>query len=92
VSEKGGRNPAQAHIKVVQWWGEAKIGIDDHQNWQVRFSLTSDQLNDVMTYSGKTIDLRPKKFLLLEHLVRNVSRPVTRTMILELYGTRPSRV
>jgi two-component system OmpR family response regulator len=32
---------------------------------------------------GKTIDLRPKEFLLLEYLVRNVNRPVTRTMILE---------
>jgi DNA-binding response OmpR family regulator len=27
--------------------------------------------------------LRPKEFLLLEYLVRNVNRPVTRTMILE---------
>jgi two-component system, OmpR family, response regulator len=32
---------------------------------------------------GKSIDLRPKEFLLLEYLVRNVNRPVTRTMILE---------
>jgi two-component system OmpR family response regulator len=32
---------------------------------------------------GKAIDLRPKEFLLLEYLVRNANRPVTRTMILE---------
>jgi two-component system OmpR family response regulator len=32
---------------------------------------------------GKAIDLRPKEFLLLEYLVRNVNRPVTRSMILE---------
>src|SRR6202167_4449492 len=32
---------------------------------------------------GKSIDLRPKEFLLLQYLVRNVNRPVTRTMILE---------
>jgi two-component system OmpR family response regulator len=32
---------------------------------------------------GKAIDLRPKEFLLLEYLLRNVNRPVTRTMILE---------
>jgi DNA-binding response OmpR family regulator len=32
---------------------------------------------------GKSIDLRPKEFLLLEYLVRNVNRPVTRAMILE---------
>jgi DNA-binding response OmpR family regulator len=33
--------------------------------------------------SGKAIDLRPREFLLLEYLIRNVNRPVTRTMILE---------
>ncbi len=32
---------------------------------------------------GKFIDLRPKEFLLLEYLLRNANRPVTRTMILE---------
>jgi len=32
---------------------------------------------------GKTMDLRPKEFLLLEYLVRNANRTVTRTMILE---------
>jgi two-component system, OmpR family, response regulator len=32
---------------------------------------------------GKPIDLRPKEFLLLEYLVRNANRLVTRTMILE---------
>ena len=32
---------------------------------------------------GKVIDLRPKEFLLLEYLVRNVNRPLTRAMIIE---------
>jgi two-component system OmpR family response regulator len=32
---------------------------------------------------GKVIELRPKEFLLLEYLVRNVNHLVTRTMILE---------
>jgi two-component system OmpR family response regulator len=32
---------------------------------------------------GKAFDLRPKEFLLLEYLVRNANRPLTRTMILE---------
>jgi two-component system OmpR family response regulator len=35
------------------------------------------------TRLGKAIDLRPKEFRLLEYLVRNVNRPLTRTMILE---------
>ena len=33
--------------------------------------------------SGREIYLGPKEFLLLKYLVRNVNRPVTRTMILE---------
>jgi DNA-binding response OmpR family regulator len=33
--------------------------------------------------SGRPIALRPKEFRLLEYLVRNVNRPVTRTMIVE---------
>ena len=32
---------------------------------------------------GREIDLRPKEFLLLEYLLRNVNCPVSRTMILE---------
>jgi two-component system, OmpR family, response regulator len=36
-----------------------------------------------VTRLGNPIDLRPKEFLLLEYLVRNENRPVTRTMILE---------
>lgn len=32
---------------------------------------------------GKSIDLRPKEFLLLQYLVRNANRSVTRTMIIE---------
>jgi two-component system OmpR family response regulator len=32
---------------------------------------------------GRDIELRPKEFLLLEYLVRNANRTVTRTMILE---------
>jgi two-component system OmpR family response regulator len=38
---------------------------------------------------GKTIDLRPKEFLLLEYLIRNVDHPVTRTMILEHVWNSP---
>jgi len=45
--------------------------------------LQLDLVRRTVARSGKTIDLRPKEFLLLEYLVRNVNRPVTRTMILE---------
>jgi two-component system, OmpR family, response regulator len=45
--------------------------------------LELDLLRRRVSRLGKAIDLRPKEFLLLEYLVRNVNRPVTRTMILE---------
>jgi two-component system, OmpR family, response regulator len=45
--------------------------------------LELDLVRRTAARSGKAVDLRPKEFLLLEYLVRNVNRPVTRTMILE---------
>jgi two-component system, OmpR family, response regulator len=45
--------------------------------------LELDLVRRTAARSGKAIDLRPKEFLLLEYLLRNVNRPVTRTMILE---------
>jgi two-component system OmpR family response regulator len=45
--------------------------------------LELDLIRRRASRSGKPIDLRPKEFLLLEYLVRNANRPVTRTMILE---------
>ena len=45
--------------------------------------LELDRVRRKATRLGKLIDLRPREFLLLEYLVRNVNRPVTRTMILE---------
>jgi DNA-binding response OmpR family regulator len=45
--------------------------------------LELDLVRRTVVRSGKSIDLRPREFLLLEYLVRNVNRPVTRTMIVE---------
>jgi two-component system OmpR family response regulator len=45
--------------------------------------LELDLVYRTVTRRGRPIDLRPKEFLLLEYLVRNVNRPVTRTMIVE---------
>jgi DNA-binding response OmpR family regulator len=45
--------------------------------------LELDLIRRRATRRGKIIDLRPKEFLLLEFLLRNVNRPVTRAMILE---------
>jgi two-component system OmpR family response regulator len=45
--------------------------------------LEMDLVQRRVTRQGRVIDLRAKEFLLLEYLVRNVNRTVTRTMILE---------
>jgi DNA-binding response OmpR family regulator len=45
--------------------------------------LEMDLVRRRVTRGGKPIDLRQKEFLLLEYLMRNVNRPVTRTMIVE---------
>jgi two-component system OmpR family response regulator len=45
--------------------------------------LEMDLVRRRVTRQGMVIDLRAKEFLLLEYLVRNVNRPVTRTMIIE---------
>jgi two-component system OmpR family response regulator len=45
--------------------------------------LELDLVRRRATRLGKAIDLRSKEFLLLEYLVRNANRPVTRTMILD---------
>ena len=51
--------------------------------------LELDLVRRKVVRSGKAIDLRPKEFLLLEYLVRNVNHPVTRTMILEHVWNSP---
>jgi two-component system OmpR family response regulator len=45
--------------------------------------LELDLIRRKVTRRGKPIELRSKEFLLLEYLVRNANRSVTRTMILE---------
>lgn len=44
--------------------------------------LTLDLLTRRVTRSGSTIDLRPREFALLEYLMRNAGRVVSKTMIL----------
>jgi two-component system, OmpR family, response regulator len=44
--------------------------------------LTLDLLSRKVTRGGKPIDLRPREFTLLEYLMRNVGKVVSKTMIL----------
>ncbi len=45
--------------------------------------LTLDLLSREVTRSGKRIDLNPREFTLLEYLMRNAGRVVSKTMILD---------
>jgi two-component system OmpR family response regulator len=45
--------------------------------------LDLDLVRRQVRRADRTIELRPKEFLLLEYLTRNANRPVTRSMILE---------
>jgi two-component system, OmpR family, response regulator len=63
---------------------QAASGLGAYRATVLSFGdLKLDLVRRAAARSGKTINLRPKEFLLLEYLVRNVNRPVTRTMILE---------
>jgi two-component system OmpR family response regulator len=44
--------------------------------------LTLDLLSRRVTRAGKTLDLRPREYALLEYLMRNIGRVVSKTMIL----------
>src|SRR3954462_1946050 len=45
--------------------------------------LEMDTATRQVTRTGRKLDLKPKEFALLEFLMRNAHRPVTRTMIIE---------
>jgi two-component system OmpR family response regulator len=45
--------------------------------------LTLDLLTRSVTRAGQAVELQPREFSLLEYLMRNANRPVTKTMILE---------
>lgn len=45
--------------------------------------LTMDLLSREVTRSGEKIELQPREFLLLEYLMRNAGRVVSKTMIME---------
>ena len=49
----------------------------------MRLELTLDLLNRQVERGGERIVLQPREFALLEYLMRNAGRVVTKTMILE---------
>ncbi|MDA0998547.1 MAG: response regulator transcription factor [Proteobacteria bacterium] len=57
--------------------------IPDAQVTLVSGDLKMDIIARTVTRAGKDIDLQPREFKLLEYLLRNAGRVVTRTMLLE---------
>ena len=57
-------------------------GVPDATRLQV-VDLVMDLLSREVTRSGKKIELQPREFLLLEYLMRNTGRVVSKTMIME---------
>ncbi|TNE57630.1 MAG: response regulator transcription factor [Alphaproteobacteria bacterium] len=53
---------------------QTRLNVDD---------LEVDLLARTVTRDGKTIDLQPREFLLLEYLMKHAGQVVTRTMLLE---------
>ena len=56
------------------------------QSRQVRLRLADlelDPVKRIVTRAGRRVDLRPKEYTLLEFLMRNSDRPVTRSLIIE---------
>lgn len=51
--------------------------------WLVVHDLSMDLMGRAVTRAGKKITLQPKEFALLEYLVRNTGRVVSKTMIME---------
>jgi two-component system, OmpR family, response regulator len=55
-----------------------------HETTRLRLAdLEMDLIRRTVTRGGKTIDLQPQEFRLLEFLLRNAGRVVTRAMLLE---------
>jgi DNA-binding response OmpR family regulator len=53
---------------------QVRLGVAD---------LELDLVRRIVTRAGRRIDLRPKEYALLEFLMRNSDRPVTRSLIIE---------
>ena len=59
--------------------------VHKFDSFHVSFCLTDlvlDLLSRRVTRAGKVIDVRPREFALLEYLMRNAGRVVSKTMIL----------
>lgn len=57
-------------------------GVPDPARLRVA-DLVMDLLSREVVRSGRTVDLQPREFILLEYLMRNAGRVVSKTMIME---------
>lgn len=68
-----------ARLEVLQ----RRSGGDDGETAYRVADLELDRLSRRVTRAGRDITLQPREFRLLEYLMRNAGRVVTRTMLLE---------
>ncbi len=67
----------------VRALGRRSAASQDEQTILQAGSLRMDRLRRMVWRDGEEIDLLPQEFKLLEYLIRNQGRTVTRTMLLE---------
>ena len=70
---------------------QALIRRANHETEPTRLEagdLSIDLLRREVLRAGRVLDLQPREFALLEYLMRNVNRVVSKTMIIEhVWGT-----
>ena len=69
-----------ARLEVLQRRATASLNMD---NRLMVGDLELDQLSRTAIRAGKTIELQPREYRLLEYLMRHAGQVVTRTMLLE---------
>jgi len=70
-------------IARVNALGRRRRGMDAQETVLKVADLEMDLIGRAVTRRGQAIDLQPREFALLEYLMRNAGRVVTKTMLLE---------
>ena len=67
----------EEHVPAPKDFGVALIGVQEGSDMEL------DLLSRTVTRAAKRIEVQPREFRLLEHLMRHAGQVVTRTMLLE---------
>jgi two-component system copper resistance phosphate regulon response regulator CusR len=72
-----GRNRVEDRVECLD------LGADDYMGKPFSFTELSARIRALLERAGKRIELTPKEFALLEYLMKNAGRRITRAMIIE---------